>query len=258
MGAGRSGTSMVAGLLAKAGYFMGQDLFPGRDSNPKGFFEAPEINGINEELIQQSGTMDEALPRRWFSAYHPKGGQRWLARLTPGARIHSTPPLNHRMACLVNQAPFCFKDPRFCYTLPAWRPHLKDTVFICVFRDPVSTVNSIMKECAAMEYLHDLNMTFETALDVWKLMYQHVLATHRQSGDWLFIHYEQVISGDALDKISRLTSAHLDPEFPDSRLRRSHPDRHAGAAANRIYFELCQLAQCDPGTFHDHGPGQIE
>jgi hypothetical protein len=48
LGSGRSGTSMVAGALAKAGYFMGDRLYPARDANPLGFFEAPEINSINE------------------------------------------------------------------------------------------------------------------------------------------------------------------------------------------------------------------
>jgi len=38
LGSGRSGTSMVAGTLAKSGYFMGDNLYPARESNPKGFF----------------------------------------------------------------------------------------------------------------------------------------------------------------------------------------------------------------------------
>jgi len=51
LGSGRSGTSMLAGCLAKSGYFMGDNLYPAREANPKGFFEDPEINAINEMLI---------------------------------------------------------------------------------------------------------------------------------------------------------------------------------------------------------------
>ena len=44
LGSGRSGTSMIAGILHKAGYFMGDNLYPPRSANPKGFFENWEIN----------------------------------------------------------------------------------------------------------------------------------------------------------------------------------------------------------------------
>lgn len=37
LGSGRSGTSMMAGTLAKAGYFMGERLLPRNNANPKGF-----------------------------------------------------------------------------------------------------------------------------------------------------------------------------------------------------------------------------
>ncbi|NIM13858.1 MAG: sulfotransferase family protein, partial [Candidatus Aminicenantes bacterium] len=49
LGSGRSGTSMIAGILHKAGYFMGDNLYPPRSANPKGFFENWEINEINEK-----------------------------------------------------------------------------------------------------------------------------------------------------------------------------------------------------------------
>ncbi|RME58681.1 sulfotransferase family protein, partial [Candidatus Parcubacteria bacterium] len=53
LGSGRSGTSMVAGTLAKAGYFMGTQFVPPRESNPKGFFEDHEINDINEAILKK-------------------------------------------------------------------------------------------------------------------------------------------------------------------------------------------------------------
>ena len=41
LGSGRSGTSMAAGILARAGYFMGAELWPADIGNPKGYFEDP-------------------------------------------------------------------------------------------------------------------------------------------------------------------------------------------------------------------------
>jgi hypothetical protein len=39
LGSGRSGTSLAAGILAQAGYFMGDELWPVNIGNPKGQFE---------------------------------------------------------------------------------------------------------------------------------------------------------------------------------------------------------------------------
>ena len=51
LGSGRSGTSMLAGCLSTSGYFMGDNLYKKRESNPKGFFENKEINTINEDIL---------------------------------------------------------------------------------------------------------------------------------------------------------------------------------------------------------------
>jgi hypothetical protein len=51
LGSGRSGTSMVAGTLAGAGWFVGARPYAPRSSNPKGFFESPDVNGVNELIL---------------------------------------------------------------------------------------------------------------------------------------------------------------------------------------------------------------
>jgi len=86
LGSGRSGTSMVAGTLAKAGYFMGDHLYPGRESNPKGFFEDPEINGINEALLAQIVPKRPRLFGRWLFRSRPLQWQRWLGRVPVGKK----------------------------------------------------------------------------------------------------------------------------------------------------------------------------
>ena len=68
LGSGRSGTSMVAGSVAGAGYHMGDQLHAARISNPKGFFESSEINDINEALLAPSMGEVSRLG----------SGQRWL------------------------------------------------------------------------------------------------------------------------------------------------------------------------------------
>ncbi|GAH52067.1 unnamed protein product, partial [marine sediment metagenome] len=53
IGAPRSGTSMVAGLLYKCGLYMGKKLKPGKPANPKGFFENYEFASINRCLFRK-------------------------------------------------------------------------------------------------------------------------------------------------------------------------------------------------------------
>lgn len=242
LGSGRSGTSMVAGALAKAGYFMGDRLYPARDANPLGFFEAPEINAINEEL----------LAPRVPAAQRLAAPQRWLARLD--ATVDAAPePVRRRMQALVARAPFCFKDPRFCYTLPAWRAELGDARFVVVFRDPAVTAASIVRECTVADYLAGVAMDAERALATWCAMYRQVLRQYREAppherARWLFLHYDQMVGRDAggVARLARHLDAPVDAAFADERFRRSKPAAVTSDEAAQLYRELCELSGFAP------------
>lgn len=257
LGSGRSGTSMLAGTLARAGYFMGTRLYAGRDSNPKGFFESWQVNGVNEALLARVTPRRPLLFGRRRHRSRPGRAQRWLARVPVGTSIPCPPRLGRRIARLVRQTPFCFKDPRFCYTLPAWLPYLHDTVVLCIFRDPGVTARSIVKECDSAAYLANLAMDFPRALRVWTLMYRHVLETHRQETGWLFCHYDQILSGEAFGRIEHALKVTADRTFPERSLRRTTCDAPVPRSARRIYETLCTLAgytepeACDVSTAAD-------
>jgi tetratricopeptide (TPR) repeat protein len=232
LGSGRSGTSMVAGLFARSGYFMGKNLYPGRDSNPKGFFEDSEINSINEDILS-------LVQPGWA---HP--GQQWLSCLPLSISFPKTTALDRRIQDIVRLEPFCLKDPRFSYTLPVWRPFLKKTVCICVFRDPASTIQSILKECN--KYYPALPMNQEIALQVWAFMYQHIESSHRHQDEWVFVHYDQIFDTSVQAKLERITGAPIDGSFPDRTLRRSEPGVALPDAINALYRNLCELAEFSP------------
>ncbi|HUJ10141.1 MAG TPA: hypothetical protein VL171_08955 [Verrucomicrobiae bacterium] len=245
MGSGRSGTSMVAGTLSQAGYFMGEDIIKPTASNPKGYYESAQVEAINESLLlpivpRNHGGLPGKLLRR-----RPGRFQLWLACVPVGQRIPCDQSLAGRIQAAVKQQPFCFKDPRFCYTLPAWRPYLRDMVFVCVFREPAVTAESVLKNCRDEPYLKTLPMTFQQALEVWTLMYRHILSIHRHEGSWLFLHYNQVLRGDGLDRLASFVDAPVDRSFPDRSLKRSFSQRRVPMAARRVYRELCELAGYD-------------
>ena len=242
LGSGRSGTSMVAGTLSGAGYFMGKNMMPPTPGNPKGYFESYDIEEINERLIQP---IIPARPKGFLNIFfrsRPERAQRWLALVPVGTEIDVPHDLTSRIRNLVQNEPYCFKDPRLCYTLPAWRPFLKNNVFICVFRHPATTANSILTECNIEPYLANLSMNYERALQVWTLMHRHILETHTLSGQWLFLHYNQVLTEEGLDSLEKFTCAKVDRSFPTNKLSRSMYSEEVPLKSMRIYRDLCKLA----------------
>jgi hypothetical protein len=229
LGAGRSGTSMLAGSLSASGYYMGDCLIEANEANPKGFFEDYEVNAINEELLTP---MTPTFEYGW----------RWLASVAVGTPIPSMTWIGERITALTRQTPFCFKDPRFCYTLPAWRPFLSNTVFLCIFREPARTANSIITECRTAKYLSGFFMDFQRALEVWTLMYHHILEIHRHIGDWRFVHYDQLVDGTAIAPIEEALGVSMIHSFPDVNLKRSSSEGQVSITAMELYRKLCALA----------------
>ncbi len=106
---------MVAGILSKAGYFMGENLIGPNDFNKKGNFESLDINNLNNQILHAHLT-EEHLPRDL-----PRFAG-WLYEIPPSHRVTSPTPYNSCIPACIKRTPFCFKDPRFSYTLPAWTP----------------------------------------------------------------------------------------------------------------------------------------
>ena len=248
MGSGRSGTSMTAGILAQSGYFQGNYVLnKGRINNPFGNFEDQEVNYINEQLLSQVIPGPEMVNGVLTHRDRPSDMQRWLGRLPVGTVIPPMAEYTGNIIKLTGQKPFYFKDPRFSYTLPVWRPYLQDTVFVCVFRNPHKTAQSILKQIQDAPYLNGLEMDYAMALDVWIKMYSHILETHRHEGEWLFLHYDQALTDTGLDELSEFTGASVNRDFPLKSLRRDYHEQPIPKDAAAIYAQLCELAGFDAG-----------
>ena len=100
----------------------------------------------------------------------------------------------------------------------------------------------MFREPATKRYLKSLAMDSDRAVECWTLMYRHVLERHRTAGSWLFVHFDQVLSGDYLDRVAARTGAKLDRSFPEPGLRRSGPGAEMPPGARRVYETLCELA----------------
>jgi hypothetical protein len=215
VGAGRSGTSLTAGLFRhNADLFMGDNLLRPSEANPLGYFEDREVNAINEDLL---GPLTPAPLSR---------GRRWLACLPPNPGLHVTTSLRRRMKRLMAHRPFCFKDPRFCYTVGRWiselpSPLRENVKVICVFRNPVNVVTSVQKELRTAPYLRGLYLRGDEILAAWEAQYRAVLAQPLSSSQTMFVQYERLLDGDGLDRLASFTGRQLDQDFKVCSLNRS-------------------------------------
>lgn len=242
LGCGRSGTSLVAGLFRNCGFYMGDCFYKNRESNPLGFFEDRTINAINEEILKPF------LPDRInysnieYGSDIPLDGQRWLTRIPTETKITANNTIIKKIRDITSNNPFCIKDPRFCYTLDIWRNETPDAKFICVFRNPGDVVESILKEVRETPYLSNFSISVKEAFETWRLMYEHVLYKHSLTGDWLFLHFDDLFNSNTLERIEQFTGKTIDKDFPRTELKRSKSNLTLDNETQHLYNELLKMS----------------
>lgn len=232
LGAGRSGTSMLAGSIVTANkYNIGGKGHSPNLGNQKGYFETRKINTINDDMLFADN-------RSEFTAGSKHG---WLSRFPAGACPQPLPDTESRIRAVITSEPFCLKDPRFSYTLPVWLTYLPTEVhYICAVRHPGAVVNSMMKNCLTAPYLSKIKIDRAICYDIWKNMNTHLLC-HAQS-EWVFLHYNQILSGLGLDIIESLLNIKANRNFPTTTLCRSEQANDVPDDILQIYETLCRRA----------------
>jgi len=190
LGSGRSGTSLVTSLFTDCGLYMGQNSYLKRGSNPDGFYEDSNINTINEDILRPY-VQDKYCD-----------GQRWLAVLNTDSHLSVTPKIRREIRILMARGECCLKDPRFSYTIQNWleeiHPEEHSGVFcIVVFRNPLEFLMSVRKEIKEAPYLNGLNLDDEELLEAWYSQYDNILRIHKESSNWIFIDYYDIIHNKA-------------------------------------------------------------
>ena len=241
-GAGRSGTSMLAGLFSNCGYFQGGDLYPAREANPKGFFENWQINTLNERIILSSleakyGPDACGLFRTFY-----RQGQYWLARLPMDFHCVATADDKKEILDLVAREPFCYKDPRFCYTLEPWLDVAPNAVALCVFRHPGVVVASILKEIQSADYLRDLRISVADLYETWRHMYLRMLAMRARGSEVYFVSYNDLFKKSKLTEIEKWVGAKVNRLFPDKLLDRSDYEGDLDGTTKVLFDALSGLA----------------
>ena len=136
-GPGRSGTSLVAQILAQTGNFLGDNLVAANSHNRDGYFEDPDVVTLNQKLLQGFGITDSytgmlPLPANWLSQEATKNtGEKIREILETKLTLHP---------------PIAIKDPRISLLFPLWKQEIDSVNAIsksifCI-RHPVSAARS--------------------------------------------------------------------------------------------------------------------
>lgn len=167
----RSGTSLTAQYLHRAGLNLGDRLMGANPSNPDGHFEDCDIVALHKDMLA-------ANQRDWF---------------TPGPDLSSrVPEFRERARNLLAQFPadqhMGFKDPRSSLFLPWWHELLDRPAAVIVFRHYAACYHSLRNRQAQ-------NLTFapsrhkdalffwqqpQQALELW-LAYNHAIIDYVKS-----------------------------------------------------------------------------
>lgn len=232
---------MVAGLFRKSGFFSGGKHHPARESNPLGFYEAPAINQLNEQMLLPClpGCYRSGALR--YGCDSPRRTHTWLARLPQELLPRANSEQKAAIRNFTSEDRFCYKDTRFCYTIHEWLAESPDAKVICVFRNPSDVVASMLKECHTQPYLYDFSISVNQALEVWLCMYKHVIYNHYNPANWLITSYESVLTGKARERLESFTQTGLDFTFPVTSLNRSCGDYSVNDECAFIYQKLMQL-----------------
>ncbi|MBV2208674.1 MAG: sulfotransferase [Thermomonas sp.] len=164
VGMHRSGTSAVAGSLARLGMPLGERLLAAGEDNPKGYFEHEDAVRLNDALLDglnRSWDDPRNLPDDWMQM--PAADE---------ARIAIDRLLGRDFSGV---ALFALKDPRMCRLLPLWLEVLRaanvEPRVLLVVRHPFEVAASLSKRNAFAPALSEI------------LWLEHMLAAERDSRD---------------------------------------------------------------------------
>lgn len=231
---------------------MGDALLPPTVSNRYGYFEDRRLGALNIRLIDQIlewNKFNRLIRRRISPAAHTDQRCFWLAAPRRVKVVEPTRGDRKQMEQFMAQVPFCYKLPHFNTTLPSWRPFLpSNTRFIVVYRQPDKTVDSMLRDACEV-YDPPLAISRRWAYTSWLRNYRRLLLEYSEEGEWLFVHYDQVLSMEALPALENFCEVKLDTSQIDKRTSRANPDQLGNGLLGKrtwaLYQELCERSARD-------------
>ena len=192
LGMGRSGTSAIAGMLVRAGFFAGDDddVLPADADNERGHHENLGVLNQNEEIIL-------ALGGYWYLPPDADAQRAEAPRVQPILLGQL-----QRMVQAADGRPLVVKDPRIGVMMPIWQAIIEDSLHpVLVTRHPLDVARSLQRR----EGTPILN-----GLAIWETFMTFMLG-YLQSWTVTVIPYDYVLENpDSAVPLVAGLAAHID------------------------------------------------
>ena len=153
---GLTGSSVLAGLLAAAGYWSGEDTFKKRDYNT---YENAELIRLNRQLMKRVAVGEE-----YTSRFLPEG----IARIAALAGQEEVSEYWALVEHCESHAPWLWKDPRLWLTIRFWKDLLpwQRIRVLLLRRDPMQAWVSCTqrRQIQTLEYSSRYNDSIQASL----------------------------------------------------------------------------------------------
>lgn len=139
---GRTGSSVLAGLISRDRYYIDRESVQARFSYPKGDFENPELIRLNNQLLQAAGYDN---PKRVRCSCNPV--ESVIASFKKMAVSERGDEYDSFVEKCSRFEPWLWKDPRLVFTIHFWKYliDLEKIRFITITRDPYQIFRSFSK-----------------------------------------------------------------------------------------------------------------
>lgn len=154
----RSGTSLVANYLERAGIDMGDEQLPADVGNPLGYYEDVHIHDLHRELLWKAGVADAFTVTDGDVPVPVDEVFRYRAREIAEARR--------------DKGQWGWKEPRTALFLDLWADVLPDARFLFVFRQPLAVLDSLLRRAAN----ESVTERPELALVMWRIYNAEMLS----------------------------------------------------------------------------------
>ncbi len=210
----RSGTSLLANIVAELGVYLGKDheFLPPSSSNVFGFYELDRFKELNDKIINE-------FNGNWLNTVKVDKDK------VPSEFIKEAKSIINGLS--MKSPVIGFKDPRLAMTIDFWNNLSEGNGYIYIFRNPISTAKSLSK-------VHNMNM--DHAFKLWR-EYNEAILRFLKGKRYLLIRYEDILSQPEIEVNRIINHLELTPSDEGVQLALSSvmpAVDHFGAMENMI------------------------
>lgn len=199
LGMHRTGTSAVAGFLAKMGLTCGPAdiMLPANEWNPTGYWERRDVVNLNQAILKAHGYDWYRVDSLTTGKLSVTSSQESMAR--------------NIVRSLMNNPSWFVKDPRISVLLAFWRKIAESAVCLIVHRDLARTVDSLTQRDG---------FPVQFSLALWE-HYMLCALRHSHDANRHIVNVEKLLQNsptEIADLRNALGSQYLDMDTPETEL----------------------------------------